>query len=54
MLMEQATTMWWWCGEAGTVDGVGGEAQTQKINGPPCAVPKIDGVKVGRGGGVIV
>jgi hypothetical protein len=35
----------------GTVDGVGGEAWMQKINGPPRAVAKIDGVKVGRGGG---
>ncbi len=35
----------------GTVDGVGGEARTQKINGPLCAVAKIDGVKVGGGGG---
>ncbi len=35
----------------GTVDGVGGEARTQKINDPPCAVAKIDGVEVGRGGG---
>ncbi len=35
----------------GTVDGVGGEARTQKINGPPCAIAKINGVKVGGGGG---
>ncbi len=35
----------------GMVDGVGGEAQTEKINGPSCAVAKIDGIKVGKGGG---
>ncbi len=33
------------------VDGVGGEARMQKINGPPCAVAEINGVKVGGGGG---
>jgi hypothetical protein len=37
----------------GTVEGVGGETRTQKINGPPCAVAKIDGVEVGRGGGLL-
>ena len=36
----------------GTVDGVGREARMQKINGPPRAVAKIDGVEVrGEGGG---
>jgi hypothetical protein len=35
----------------GTVDGVGGEARTHKINGPPCASAKINGLEVGRGGG---
>jgi hypothetical protein len=35
----------------GMVDGGGGEVRMQKINGPPCAVAKIDGVKVGEGGG---
>ncbi len=34
----------------GMVDGVGGEARKQKINGPPHAVAKIDGVEVGGGG----
>ncbi len=38
----------------GTVDGVGGEARTRKINGSPRAVAEIDGVEVGRGGGVII
>ncbi len=38
----------------GTVDGIGGEARTRKINGPPRAVAEINGVKVGGGGGVIV
>ena len=38
----------------GTVDGVGGEARTRKINGPPFAVAEIDGAEVGRGGGVII
>jgi hypothetical protein len=38
----------------GTVDGVGGKAWMQKINGLPCAGAKIDGVEVGRGGGIIV
>jgi hypothetical protein len=35
----------------GMVDGVEGEARTQKINDPSCAIAKIDGVEVGRGGG---
>jgi hypothetical protein len=39
------------CQLRGTVDGVRGEAQMQKINGPPCVVAKINGVKVGGGGG---
>jgi hypothetical protein len=34
----------------GLVDGVGGEARTQKINGPPHDVAEIDGVIVGGGG----
>ncbi len=38
----------------GTVDGVGGEARKQKINGPPHAIAQIDGVKVGGGGGVLL
>jgi hypothetical protein len=38
----------------GTVDGVGGEALTRKINGSPFAVAKIDGAEVGRGGGFII
>jgi hypothetical protein len=36
----------------GTVDGVGGEARTRKINDPSRAVAEIDGVEVGRGGGL--
>ncbi len=35
----------------GTVDGVGGEAWTQKINDSSRAVDEINGVEVGRGGG---
>jgi hypothetical protein len=37
----------------GAVDGVGEEARTRKINGPPRAGAKIDGIKVGRGGGLL-
>jgi hypothetical protein len=35
----------------GTVDGVGGEVRTRKINDPSRAVAEVDGVEVGRGGG---
>ncbi len=36
------------------VDGVGGGARTQKINSPPCAGAKIDGIEVGGGGGGVI
>ncbi len=43
-----------WRRYRGTVDGVGGETRMQKINDPPCAIAKIDGIKVGKEGVVIV
>jgi hypothetical protein len=36
---------------SGMVDEVGGKARMQIFNDLPCAVAKIDGVKVGGGGG---
>ncbi len=42
-----------WCRYRGMVDGAGGEVRMQNINGPSRAVAKIDGIKVGKGVGLL-